>query len=99
MGSQASKGKLNATVSANGTATLTHNGKTVSILKAGLYKVCDFGAGCERQLHHPWPDIDGADDPRAARVARGTHTRMIRLTRGRWTCCTTLEKIRYFRVT
>ena len=98
VGSQTSKGKLNATVSANGTATLTNNGKTVSILKAGLYKFSISVLDANGSFIILGP-TSTAPMILAGPSSKGTHTRMIHLTRGRWTYYTTLEKIRYFRVT
>ena len=98
VGSQTSKGKLNATVSANGTATLTNNGKTVSILKAGLYKFSISVKDANGSFIILGP-TSTAPMILAGPSSKGMHTRMIHLTRGRWTYYTTLEKVRYFRVT
>jgi hypothetical protein len=97
VGSGTTRGTLNATVAANGSALVTSGGKAVSHLRAGKYKltVDDRDAKAGFVLLGPKSTtplkVTGA-------AFRGKHRATLALTAGRWTYYATLGTVRYFRV-
>jgi len=97
VGSLAIRSTLEATVSVAGKATLTSGGKAISKLAAGRYKfrVADQDAKAGLKILGP---KSTAPIVLTGAAYKGTKTKTIALTPGRWTYYTSLATIRYFSV-
>jgi hypothetical protein len=98
VGSEAVLGTLNATAGADGKATLTSKGKTVTTLKSGRYKFTIVDKNRKGGFVVLGP-TSKAPTNLSGVTFRGTKSLAIKLTPGRWTYYTSVGTIKFFRVT
>jgi hypothetical protein len=98
VGSAALEGTLHALVLAGGAPKLTTNGKALSQVKAGRYKVAIVDEDAKNGLKLLGP-TSTAPIVLTKPGFKGKRSVTIKLTSGRWTYYTSLKTVRYFRVT